>query len=561
MLFYKDLVSIVPDYYINDIKGFTDYLSNKELSIFIIVLRIKKGIIKHIKEIEKYKINEKNPLIKLEMGMLKEAEIVKKCREGHFEECSPEEIELFKKRNNLIPENIDDFIKVLKDNIDTRAKIECDNFSIYFENLSYFLISVKTNFKKRFADIDHLENEEFFLFRDFCFFIEYYNFNYFNADFFIDKWNNTFFQPKEYVEKYIKENSIPGVKEYELQDNVLTIKMYYELRKQIHVMEIKNINNYCINCVINYFSDKYKKKVEKSSVQNNYNEWKIITIPISDFSIEHLLKFDSIQEIYINKMWNIFEEHLVKIFTSPLIVSVFEKINNQLGLKKYYNFLNKEDLILLFKRARIFQFKSDILGLTEPFFFIDFIYYRGMIERYFEECSKLLNLIFYQVTQQHELLGDLNIRLQNYFLKDKKEISSPPESGIFVEKIIYGQPKAKLNINEILFLLDEENYKVDLDAFQKNFKECRKGTYKISKSLEIFLNSLNITIYEDFIKLGEMSINEDLTRKILSDNDNFTIYYQVHTEFLHPPPKISDSVKKFLDNMYEGYYKKNNSNK
>ena len=53
MLFYKDLVSIVPDYYINYIKGFTDYSSNKELSIFIIILRIKKGIIKHIKEIEK----------------------------------------------------------------------------------------------------------------------------------------------------------------------------------------------------------------------------------------------------------------------------------------------------------------------------------------------------------------------------------------------------------------------------------------------------------------------------------------------------------------------------
>ena len=141
MLFYKDLVSIVPDYYINEIKGFTDYSSNKELSIFIIILRLKKGIIKHIKEIEKYKVNENNPLVKFERGMLKEVEIIKKCREGHFKQYSPEEIELFKKRNDIIPENIDEYIKALKENIDTRAKIECDNFSIYFENLPDFLIS------------------------------------------------------------------------------------------------------------------------------------------------------------------------------------------------------------------------------------------------------------------------------------------------------------------------------------------------------------------------------------------------------------------------------------
>ena len=134
-----------------------------------------------------------------------------------------------------------------------------------------------------------------------------------------------------------------------------------------------------------------------------------------------------------------------------------------------------------------------------------------------------------------------------------------PELGVSVEEIIYGRYITKLNINEILFLLDIENYNTDLETFQNNFRKSKKGHYKISKSLQDLLKTLNITIYDDFIKFGELSINDNLIRKSSSDNNDFMLYHKSHAEFLHQY-EISESVKKYLDEMREIFYKSNELN-
>jgi len=75
------------------------------------------------------------------------------------------------------------------------------------------------------------------------------------------------------------------------------------------------------------------------------------------------------------------------------------------------------------------------------------------------------------VTQEHEILGHLNLRLQNYLFNEQK--SSPiidykelsinekkgPESGDAVEILLYGQNITELSFNEMLFLLDLEWFK------------------------------------------------------------------------------------------------------
>ena len=74
--FYNDLIYI--DSKLDNIRGFTNYEKNKELSIYILVTQIKKGIAKHIKKIEDFTVNNDDILIKMQRQLIKDAEIFKK---------------------------------------------------------------------------------------------------------------------------------------------------------------------------------------------------------------------------------------------------------------------------------------------------------------------------------------------------------------------------------------------------------------------------------------------------------------------------------------------------
>ena len=274
-------------------------------------------------------------------------------------------------------------------------------------------------------------------------------------------------------------------------------------------------------------------------------------------------------------MWKILEEHFIKIFTSPVIKLALEKMCKKIGFSDYYDFLKQKDLKALFERSRIFQFQTDFLGLTEPSFFMYYIYYRGIINSVSEEHCKLLNLCFYQLTQQHEMLGHLNLRLQNYLSKDEEK-SSPiveqkdnsdkkkigPESEDTIEILIYDKCIDKLNLNEMFFLLDEDNYQLNLDEFKKKFNKCKNESYTISANLSKFLKSLNITIENETNNNDEIALNDNVIKKKKIDDNSYQFYRQQnHAECLHPPPKKSESVKKYMDKMHEEFCKSNNSNK
>ena len=68
------------------------------------------------------------------------------------------------------------------------------------------------------------------------------------------------------------------------------------------------------------------------------------------------------------------------------------------------------------------------------------------------------------------------------------------------------------------------------------------------------MGDLNIDIKEEFKNYGEMGLNDNLIKKRKS-NDKFYIFYrqQRHAEYLHPPPKISESTKKYLAKLYEEF--------
>lgn len=99
MSFYNNLVDIDSNY--DKIKGFTDYKTNKELTIFILVQNIKKGIQKYVKEIKGYNVNKNEPKIKNHLDRLKEVETFKKVEDYisniTIEKPTNEEMEIHKK--------------------------------------------------------------------------------------------------------------------------------------------------------------------------------------------------------------------------------------------------------------------------------------------------------------------------------------------------------------------------------------------------------------------------------------------------------------------------------
>lgn len=364
---------------------------------------------------------------------------------------------------------------------------------------------------------------------------------------------------------------------------------------------MKNISKYSINNIVSYLSSKfYENKIQQKSLLKNelysankalkegyipqqisdkfnavqkdkINELSIIKEIINEYSLEGFLKYDSFEEIYFNKICNIWENHLIKIFTSTTIKSVFENIC-KLCCKSlsFYDFLNEKDLKQIFKRSRYFLFKTDFLGLTEPHFLFDYEYYRGFISDLGENCSKLINLSMNQITKEHEVLGHINIRLQKYILK--KEVNSPVvdsgnslneenkinESGEYIETLLYGRTITEMTYNEILFILDRNNYNASYEIFKENFSKCNQSIYQPSDYLKDLLNLLNIKINNECARLGYLRINDKIISKIGSKVPK--LFNRAAHTHLHRS-KTNKEVQKIINEIYNsvlGFKGKNN---
>ena len=175
------------------------YKQNPELYLIILINNIKYGIKKHINQIKDFKVDQEN-------------EIIKKLKEQEAE------IKLYKK--NTDEENA---LNKIREDIIIYSKISSQEFDFYFEQFSNFLNAVEINFKKRFNYIENLNNKDFELFNDFCFFLAYYNFQNlsFNE---INKWNNSFEQSDNYIEQTLKNNSFDKINRYKIEGNDLILK-------------------------------------------------------------------------------------------------------------------------------------------------------------------------------------------------------------------------------------------------------------------------------------------------------------------------------------------------
>ena len=576
LCFYLELTKLDINYY--DIKGKVDYKNNKELSLIILVNNIRLGIEENIKNIKDINENLDNEVVSKFRKKIEESKAFKKVEEFLSKKSqeipTQEEINIYndkKKKDNKF--DADATIKKYTEEIIFNSKIESESFSKYFDNFKDFLKNTKNNFLERFNDIENLSDENFKLFQYYCLFLCCYDFRNLSP-FYINKWNNTFTQTEEDIEEALKYYSKEKGYKYEIYNNELHLRICDYDKEEINIQIVKNINDYSIDCLIDYFSPKatFRSTKPKRVIKiKDTTKFKEKEYQIDDFFLEKYLKFDCCEKLYINRVKKVWEEHLRSIFTSTTIKSAFNALCKVL-YKDFtpYNFLNDKDLEKIFQNCRYFQFPANMLGFTEPFYLFDYEFYGGLNEKFGECCSKLINLSMNQVTKEHEILGHINIRIQKYL--SKKEINSPlidssnyldekfkkNESGEYLEKLLYGSVLVQLTYNQILFILDKENYLVNYIQFRENFNKCNNKLYKPSKSLNNLLVSLNININRECNYLGYISINENLVNK--SDSKDAKISYGARHTHLHPK-KIVGEADRVIDEIYQNVLKmKNNPN-
>ena len=206
--------------------------------------------------------------------------------------------------------------------------------------------------------------------------------------------------------------------------------------------------------------------------------------------------------------------------------SMFMKI---FELEKIHVFLNEEEMMQIINNIRFFNFKTDFSGMTKKRLLL--IYIQGFLSKDYpnyinESTKKLIYLGIIVIVFIHEILGHLNLRIQNYLSKIKKLKSPIPEHrseyanqrngrefGEYIEEKLFGNYENKMTIKEILFILDVNNYKVkNYNLFKNNFNSCNNSnSFKISEELANILALYKINIKDLDLKPDQkFSVNKSI---------------------------------------------------
>ena len=319
-------------------------------------------------------------------------------------------------------------------------------------------------------------------------------------------------------------------------------------KKKIKIVKVKNISNYIIQNIIDYLYVNYKYLIDKNGAQNEsylqkiYNffiyylkwfnktdekQYKVIETIINEYEIEEHLRISKYKdELFIKKIYNIWKAYLIKIFCSKTIRTVFQKICSDVCKDfKPYDFIVKEELSTIFDEIKFVQFEiEDTFGMTLTDTLTIYEYYKGLNKNYGEDDSKLVFLSFNLITNEHEVLGHLNIRIQN--LINRKDVQSPKpsinsnnllgrnetESGDYIEELLYGSSISNLYYKQILFILDIDNYDCEYTEFKKKFLNCNNCNLKISDNFKSLIKSLNIILDNPDENLRLYTITQNLSK-------------------------------------------------
>ena len=242
-------------------------------------------------------------------------------------------------------------------------------------------------------------------------------------------------------------------------------------------------------------------------------------------------KYDSC--LFLKKAWEKLSDYISDILTSPVINSIFslvcEKENE--NEKILFHCFNKFEIKEIINNIRFFNFDSDFSGSTKSRLLL--IYAQSNMKPDYEESINILiYIIKFIIILIHEIVGQLNIRYQQFINNNFKYIklkSPKPDEGLeyaikrgaesreFVEEQLFGNYEGKMYLRQILFALDIKNYReVYHETFREKFKNCKTLQVKdISNELKDILDLFNIKLSEeDFENNKAFSVQKNIKKNI-----------------------------------------------
>ena len=341
---------------------------------------------------------------------------------------------------------------------------------------------------------------------------------------------------KNYIQKYNSKSSFIKIEEDKNNADILIFKRQIDLDFAEKIEDTKILNNA-------YIYDWEKIIQNESMYILNFN------IPF-EYQFLNFIKIEYINEFnFIKYTYKFIEELFLKISKSNTIISLLNEIYP--GCEKIFN--EKSDFISgLIKKilSRCFNFCifSDKSGSTIPqfkriYFFLAYTFNHNLDPKYDLKKFLIVNLgvfiyIFHHEFFGHYLLHYLEILTKNKYNSPFSNVENKKESGRFIEIKLFGKRMNTLNLIQLLYILDIDNYKKDYKTFNLNFQNANKfdiseNLYNMFKShfgIELLFN--NDEIFETFNFLDKNFGKNDKDLLIMTPTFNDCLPFD-NIEFLY----------------------------
>ena len=104
--------------------------------------------------------------------------------------------------------------------------------------------------------------------------------------------------------------------------------------------------------------------------------------------------------------------------------------------------------------------------------------------------------------------------------------------------------------NQILYIIDDENYNMNLYDFRTKFNNYENENYKISEYLKTFSRKMNIVLKNKFYLINPIQLKRrGIVRKKSNNNNNHNHYYR-----RNPPLHNKKEDKVPLQNIIDKYF-------
>ena len=348
--------------------------------------------------------------------------------------------------------------------------VNCELFTVIFPSISNLIISLKNEIK---FCLDNLDNSNLYIF--ICIkelilnLLKGYN-NLKNKEFItkikrhINSRNNDYYNSiNNYIKQYNDKSDIIKIEvDKENKNNLI-------FQKKIEVEFIPNLEETII--LDNAYIYDWEKIINDDFILSlNFK------VPIK-YQLLNYIKIEYVNEFnFIRYTYGFIEELLLKISKSNTMISLLKEIYP--GCEKIFD--EKSNFVSnLIKKvlSRCFYFCIDSyrVGCTETqikriYFYLSYTYNNEIDPVHDLQKFLIVNLglfiyIFHHEFFGHYLLHYLKILTTNKYNSPFSKIENKEESGRFIEIKLFGKRMNTLNLFQILYILDIDNYKKDYKEF------------------------------------------------------------------------------------------------